>query len=144
MADRKPITLLTLDDLSDRPVVTINGQPYQLVTRAILPPLHAAKMARWGRRLETLLTKVETIDLTEEEEGELEAIPKLMCPLILQAPEAVLQQLSDHQRMEIIATFMTGPWLMSTTAPLPSPSVPTKSTGASSLPDLSTDTVATH
>lgn len=142
MADPKPVQLLTLDSLIDRPVVVIKGREYLLITNAMLPPLDAHKVQRYANRIDALMKQDE---VSEAEEQELATLPDKMCRLILDAPDAVQLTLTDRQRMEIIGAFVTAPLQMAgrlgrPTMTSPSPMDPL--TGVSSLPDSLTDTAA--
>jgi hypothetical protein len=148
MADRTSVPVLTLDSLIDRPVVVINGSEYELMTRGGLPPLDVARLAKYSRRVEALIEKSQTEDLKATEEKELEVLPDKICRLILMAPDAVQKKLTDKQRMDITATFLTAPWWMGrntapTETPTTTPSAP-NGTGEKSSPASSPATAATR
>jgi len=104
-----PVPVLSLDSLADLPVVVINDTPYELLTTEVLTPINGHRLARLGRRELALRDKV---DLTPDEEAELERLPGQMCRLVLDAPAEVIDALTDLQRMKVLQTFLTGPRLM--------------------------------
>jgi hypothetical protein len=97
--------ILNLDTLADRPVVNIDGTPYELITHDSLSPLNAHRVSRYHKRIGALLEKSEASDLTGDEESELEALPALICRLILDAPAEVQDKLTDKQRALVVSTF---------------------------------------
>ncbi len=141
MADRHSVPLLTLDSLTDRPVIVIKGQEYLLITNALLPPLDAHRVQRMSLRIEALMQQ-ET--LTTEEEQELDTIPDKMCRVVLEAPDDVQAGLTNRQRMDIIGTFATAPTLMPGMRERLMPTTPDRSIGETLSPDSSPATEATH
>ncbi len=133
--------ILNLDSLVDRPTVVINGQEYELLTTDILPPLDLHRFSRYSTRIGVLMAKV---DLTAEDEAELDDLPRRMCRMVLEAPDGIHDALTQKQRMKIVESFI---------APLQPdrhlesgrvPATPTSpSTGANGSRDSSPSTVAT-
>ncbi len=105
MANGTTITprLLDLDTLADRPTVRLNGTPYPLIIADQLPPLDQRRLTQWSARTDALLAKGE---LTDEEQKELEVLPRQICGVILEAPGAVLDAMTDRQRMQVIDFFV--------------------------------------
>jgi hypothetical protein len=98
---RKPV--LDLDQLVDAPQVAINGTLYSLRTQGEISPLDAHRFKKLGNRLDVLIGKE---DLTEQEEQELEDIPKRLCREVLNAPAEVIGALRSNQLMAVINCFI--------------------------------------
>lgn len=131
----KPI--LDLDTLTDRLTIILNGKEHWLITPDIMPVLDNRRFLKSAQRQDELASKD---DLTAEEQEELARIPRELCRLVLDAPDDVLEAMTDRQRMLVIATaystFRNGLQMMAPAPAAPErPSVTAPNpTGVSSSP----------
>lgn len=102
MATTTRPTLLNLETLQPH-VVRIDGQPYDLMTSGELSILEHAHLRRHAPRFDALFSQQDR--LTDEEALELAACALAICQVVLKAPPAVIEALTDMQRVEVCLTF---------------------------------------
>lgn len=128
--------LLNLSTLTERYVVRIDGKAYELramprfsVTQYLDFPKLTARMGQlWAQKTRT-----------EVEDEELAAVLDALCRIVLDAPDAVREQLTDVQRMQVCEVFINlqrampaSRWSLNRGRPAMSSKSPAKKTGASS------------
>jgi hypothetical protein len=102
MADATPTPLLNLDTLTTRPIIRIDGAPYEMRVPEELSIVDYHRLSRQGQRLDGLMSAP---TLRPEEEQELATILDKLCHTILEAPEATHAKLGDIHRLAIARTF---------------------------------------
>lgn len=102
MAEKKP--MFDLNTLIERPVVNIDGQPYELVHPDEMTVLDRQRQAVRGRRIAALMALDR--DLTEAEQNDLPRMLDEACRAILVgAPPEIHAKLQDGHRFSIIDSF---------------------------------------
>lgn len=99
-AKKKP--LLDLDSLLERPLVSVDGVPYELVTPDELTIVEHRRLLKLGQRLEALESKE---DPTEADEQEHQEVLGALCRKVLVAPASVIEGLSRANRASIALAF---------------------------------------
>lgn len=132
--------LLDLDTITDRPVIRIDGETYQIRSPGELSVVESHRFGRWGKRIEELADQD-----GDEAEAELDAlVAKVARAILVDVPDAVFAKLPGAQRWAIIDLF-TGLRLRETlkvagamtAAAGPMPAGLGSLTGASSFPGSS-------
>jgi hypothetical protein len=104
MAERAP--LLSLDTLTERPSVVIDGTAYALSLPDTLSAVDYHRYSKLTPRFERLWGQDE---LSDEEAAELERILATICRIVLDAPAEVLERLTDLQRLSVCQAFIALP-----------------------------------
>lgn len=97
-----PISTPVLDLNTVDPQVSINGDLYALRVREDLSILTNVEHAKKFARIEVLRTNGKR---TAKEEAELATLLEQVCGVVLTAPAAVLQKLSQYQRLSVVTAF---------------------------------------
>jgi hypothetical protein len=98
MADRYPEPLLDLDSLIERPKITIDAKPYELVSPEELSVIDTQRLASLGRRLDNLM----------KQDGEAQA--KVLTDTLEQivmapVPVETRAKLSDGKKIAVVEVF---------------------------------------
>ncbi len=96
-------SLIEIDTLIERPIITIDKEPYEITAPDELTIVESAAVGRLGRRLDRLMKK-ETLD----QEGERElarTLGKLAAIIMRPVPADVRQGLNEAQTLAVIEVF---------------------------------------
>ncbi len=143
-----PRTVLSLNTLLPTLIIRINGEPYELARGEELSIRQHAHFERLRDRLQACRESInpETGDMSDEAEAQMGDVLKLMCRIVLRAPEEVQAVLKDPQRMQIVGLFLVPPQPNEPAPPAAPPATPgaaetttdasaSPSSGSSSSPD---------
>ena len=95
-------TVLTLDALVERPIVRIEGEPFEMKNAAELSILDFHTLGKKGATVQRLMLKDE---LDDRGIVELTDALRALVAILLIAPIQVLDALSDTQRIQIAEVF---------------------------------------
>lgn len=96
--------IFTLDTITPRDAVAIDGVNYELRRSTELSVLEHARLRRLSPRYDVLIDREE--NLSDEEAVELSSVLSDICAVVLKAPSEVLAKLTDVQRLLIVSTFI--------------------------------------
>ncbi len=95
--------MLDINTLIERPIVGIDGKPYEIIAPEELSIVAGAKVARLGRRLDE---KMKLDHPTEADEAALAQVLKDLTEIIMApVPEEVRDKLGDAQKLAVIEVF---------------------------------------
>ncbi|MGE3175921.1 MAG: hypothetical protein AB7O32_00510 [Vicinamibacterales bacterium] len=97
-----PKPLFDLDTVTPRACITVNGQPYDLLTIDQVSIAAFHQLQRLCPRYDALMQKP---DLDDDESLELSGLLIRIVRLVLEAPEDVQARLTDNQRLQIVLAF---------------------------------------
>lgn len=124
----KPV--LDLDIFVERRTVKVGGKLFELRNGEEFAPIDLHRISKKGRRMEALLVKSGTDELTDTEAAELESVPNEICKMAV--VDGDFMKLT-HQQRWTICRFFTNPQAMTAaTTPADAKQTPIKkrSTGA--------------
>lgn len=132
--------VLSLDTLSERRHVKINGEPYELLSAAQLPLVAYNRIGRVAKQLAAIGPNGDG-DLSDEQVAQVARALDDVVASVLVAPAETRAKLSDIQKLQIFDCFSPGAM---TKSPAVAPVVTTggPSTGASTSPGSSGSTGA--
>lgn len=105
MAETQPTPrppLLNLDTLTERPIVSIDGVPYEMRSPDEISVLEFSRLGKLGRRMDAIEALEESSD---EQQQEYERLLDRVCRAVLLAPDDVHQRLRPQQRAAVVMTF---------------------------------------
>ena len=101
--------LLDIQTLTERPVIAIDGERYEILSLDELSIVDSHRFKSWGRRIQELL---ERPDLDDRQGAELvTALHQLTDLVMVGVPEDIRAGLSDGSRMAVAEVFMIRPGL---------------------------------
>ncbi len=131
MADKSDGPLLDLNTLVERKHILIDGQPYEFMVPGAMSLLDYHRVTRLSDTLKGIEDKKD--DLSEEDVQRGAKALDGLCRLVLEAPSAVHDRLTDLQRTKILEVFRN----------LPRPAAPAQEERApAAAPDGKTSTGA--
>ncbi len=136
MADGSKTPLLNLDTLTERYVVKVDGESYELRNPGELSLVAYHKLGKKSDELNKLLNVPEG-QVTDVQVGELDRILDFLCRQVLDAPDEVHKRLKDLHKLQVIQTFNELPESAALAAGATdmAPEAESPPTGASKFPD---------
>ena len=104
--------ILNLSTLIERPKITIDGTPYEILSPDELTIVNFQRFASWGQRIGEIMSMGEIDGSQEEELSHL--IVELTDGVMVDVPQEVRDRLGDALRMQIAEVFILLPlprWL---------------------------------
>ncbi len=104
MAEQTEATpLLDLNTLIERPKITIDGEPYEILSPDELTVVDHHRFAAWGKRIDKLMARDTLTKAQEKELGRV--LGDLGDRIMVGVPEGLRGKLSDAQRMAVAEVF---------------------------------------
>ena len=131
--------LLSLDTLTERYVVTVDGESYELRNPGELSLTSYYMLGKKGEELNELL-EVPEAEFTDEQVASLDRTLDFLCRAVLDAPDEVHKKLKDLHKLQVIQAFnelpeSKGMAALATGATDAAPEAESPPTGESKSPD---------
>lgn len=100
--------LLDLETLIERPTITIDKKPYEILSPEELSILDSQRFTSWGARIEKLSQEANDLaeDALKENAEELRAlVDKVVRKVLVDVPDDILAKLKDAQKLRVVEVF---------------------------------------